>query len=209
MIVYKTATALFFALSKIFFSYKIYGQENIPKRGGLIIASNHASYFDPVFVGIGTHRVLSYMARESLFKNFLFGRLIRLVNTFPVKRDTQDIAAMRHALLRLKAGKALLIFPEGRRSTDGNLQKAKAGISFLTHTAGVPVVPVYVGGSFKVLPKGRSFIKLAPVSVRFGAPLDFNNFCRQNGFVDPQDAYRNFADYVMQAIAGLKKAGRV
>src|SRR3989338_5819120 len=158
---------VFFILSKIFLGYSVYGRNNVPKAGPVIIASNHASYLDPIFVGCGMRRPLDFMARDTLFRNFFFGVLLRAVHTFPVKRNFQDVGAMRKAISRLKKGHALTIFPEATRTRDGNLQEAKAGISFLSHLGGAVVVPAYIKGSFEVLPKGAKSIKAAPVSISF------------------------------------------
>jgi 1-acyl-sn-glycerol-3-phosphate acyltransferase len=194
---------VFFVLSRIFLGYSVYGRNNVPKAGPVIIASNHASYLDPIFAGCGTSRPLDFMARETLFRNFFFGGLIRMVHTFPVKRNFQDVGAMREAITRLKRGHALLIFPEGTRTLDGNLQGAKAGISFLACSGGALVVPAYIKGSFTVLPKGAKHIRRAPVSISFGAPLDFSEYMSRNGYKEPSDAYQPFANFIMEKIASL------
>ena len=202
---YIIGRGIFFLLCKLIFGYKIYGRYNVPKTGAVIIASNHASYLDPIFIGIGTSRILSFMARESLFRNLFFAKIIGMVNTFPVKRDYQDVGAMREAIARLKQKKALLLFPEGARTKDGNLQRAKAGISLLAYMASATVVPAYVKGSYEVLPKGARFVKCAPVSVYFGRTLDFDKFFKASRYNRPAEAYAPFADYIMEHIAKLKE----
>mgnify|MGYP001618171894 CR=1 FL=1 len=87
MILHIIARFFLFILSKLFFGYKVYGRPNMPKYGGVIIAPNHASYLDPIFVGIGSYRLLNYIARETLFSNFLFGMILRTVSSFPIKRN--------------------------------------------------------------------------------------------------------------------------
>ena len=202
---YIIARFFLFILSKLFFEYRVYGRGRVPKIGGVIIAPNHASYLDPIFIGIGTQRPVSFIARETLFRNFIFGNLIRMVHAFPIKRNFQDLGAMREAVLRLKKKQeVLLIFPEATRTKDGNLQQAKAGISFLAHSAGVPVVPVYIKGNYEVWPKGAKHINPAPVSVYFGEPLDFEEFLKQKRYDKPQDAYQPFADYIMENISSLR-----
>lgn len=196
---------VFFILSKIFLGYSVYGRNNVPKAGPVIIASNHASYLDPIFVGCGMRRSMNFMARDTLFRNFFFGTVLRGVHTFPVKRNFQDVGAIRKAISMLKKGHALTVFPEATRTRDGNLQEAKAGISFLSHLGGAVVVPVYIKGSFEVLPKGAKSIKPAPVSVTFGRPLDFEEFLKKSNYEKPADAYKPFADFIMERIAGLKE----
>lgn len=195
MILHVIARFFFFIWCKLSFGYKVYGKVNIPKKGGVIVAPNHASYLDPIFVGIGSHRLLNYIARETLFRNFFFGNFIRIVGAFPIKRNFQDLGAIREAIKRLKKGNPVLIFPEATRTIDGNLQPVKGGISFLAHSADVPVVPVYIKGSFYVWPKGAKGIKLAPVSVYFGEPMYFKGESKD---------YQAFADKIMENIAKLK-----
>lgn len=202
---YIIARFILYILCRIFLGYRIYGKNKVPKKGGVIIASNHASYLDPIFAGVGTYRPLHFMARESLFRNFFFGNLIWMVHAFPVKRNFQDVGAMREAVLRLKKGKALLIFPESTRTLDGNLQEARAGISFLAHSAKVPVVPAYIKGSFQVLPKGAKRIKRVPVTISFTEPLNFEEFMKASKYSDASDAYKPFADLIMQRIAKIKE----
>jgi 1-acyl-sn-glycerol-3-phosphate acyltransferase len=167
----------------------------MPKKGGVIVAPNHASYLDPIFVGIGSSRLLNYIARETLFKNFLFGWLIRTTGAFPIKRNFHDLGAIKEAIRRLKNGRPVLIFPEATRTTDGNLQPVKGGISFLAHSAGVPVMPVYIKGSFDVWPKGAKCIRCSKVSVYFGKPIYFKG---------TSDDYQAFADSIMENIAKLR-----
>ena len=195
MTLHIAARFFLFILSKLFFGYKVYGRPNMPKKGGVIVAPNHASYLDPIFAGIGSYRLLNYIARETLFKNFFFGRILRAVSAFPIKRNFQDVGAMREALNRLKSGKPVLVFPEATRTHDGNLQPAKAGISLLAHLAGVPVVPVYIKGSFEAWPKGAKRIKLTAVSVYFGEPMYFKG---------ASGDYQAFADGIMERIASLR-----
>ena len=195
MILHIIARFFLFIWCKLSFSYKVYGKRNMPKKGGVIVAPNHASYLDPIFVGIGSSRLLNYMARETLFKNFFFGRLIRTTGAFPIKRNFHDLGAIKEAIRRLKKGKPVLIFPEATRTTDGNLQPVKGGISFLAHSAGVPVVPVYIKGSFNVWPKGAKCIRCFKVSVYFGKPICFKG---------TSDDYQVFADSIMESIAKLR-----
>jgi len=166
----------------------------VPKKGGVIIAPNHASYLDPIFAGVGSRRLLNYIARENLFSNFLINRMLRTVGAFPIKRNFHDLGAVKEAIKRLKSGKPVLIFPEATRTHDGALQPVKGGISFLAHSANVPVVPVYIKGSFEVWPRGAKKIKWAPISVYFGEPIYFNG---------TSDNYQAFADSIMENIAKL------
>ena len=115
----------------IFFRLEIKGAENCQRCGPLIVAPNNTSFLDPLVAGFAVPRELNFMARSSLFKNKIFGKVLTSVNAFPLKREGADLSAMRMAIDRLSHGRAVLIFPEGTRSKNGNLGTAKAGIGFL------------------------------------------------------------------------------
>ncbi len=135
------------ALFKIFFRLRIVGFENCPKNGPLIIAPNHTSFLDPLIAGFAVPRELNFMARSSLFRNRIFGNILKLVNAIPLKREGADVGAMRLAIDKLCMGKAVLIFPEGTRSKDGSLGTPRAGIGFLAASSGANILPCYIKGS--------------------------------------------------------------
>lgn len=118
----------------------------------------------------------------------------------PIDRTKGDLAALRSALSGLKGGKVVALFPEGTRSLDGNLQEPKGGIGFLIAKARVPVVPVYVAGSYQALPKGRKWIKPKRVRVYFGEPIQPVEFVQGPGKPD----YEAIVALVMSRIAELK-----
>lgn len=111
------------------------------------------------------------MARESLFKNPLFAWLLRAVGSFPVVRNTADISALKSALARLSSGAGLLLFPEGTRGGGAIQKKPHPGVAFLAVKAKVPIIPVFVSGTDKALPRGSRFFKPAAVRVTFGKPI--------------------------------------
>ncbi|MFH1407038.1 MAG: lysophospholipid acyltransferase family protein [Candidatus Omnitrophota bacterium] len=176
------------------FRFKVKGREYIPRRGGFILAPNHTSYLDPVFAGMACPKELGFMAKEDLFKNFLFAIVIRASNTFPVKRTMHDRGAIAIAKYRVRRGSALLIFPEGTRSPGGELQTPQRGIAYLADATGAPVVPCYIKGTHEAWPVGAKKIKLVPISVYFGKPLRYKK----------EMNYREFARLVMHEIATLK-----
>lgn len=142
---YKIATGLVNFFYHIVFKITIVGRENIPAQiGGCIIASNHVSNNDPPFIGIVFKGKYTFMAKEELFKNRFFGWLIRKLGAFPVKRGAKDTAAIDKAIDSLAEGRTFIIFPEGTRSKDGELGRAKSGVSIIAVRANVPVIPVFV-----------------------------------------------------------------
>jgi 1-acyl-sn-glycerol-3-phosphate acyltransferase len=135
---------------KILFRCKVEGQENIPKTGGAIIAPNHISWFDPPLAGSSMKRPLNFMAKQELFELPIFGAIIKRTNAFPVKRGSQDLTAMRHVFSLLKDGRLLLMFPEGTRSKDGQLGKARAGAGMVACNAQVPLIPTRIINTNKI-----------------------------------------------------------
>ncbi len=149
-----------------FYGLHVEGRENIPSEGAVIIAPNHKSYFDPPLVGVAiTTRVVHYMAKEELFKNPVFGWILRQFGTFPVKRGAIDRTAVRRAMKELKTGNALGIFPEGTRIKKEELGTFHSGMASLALMTGTPVIPVAVIGS-KDMPR-----KNGALAVLIGKPI--------------------------------------
>lgn len=168
---YNILRFLSWVILKAFFHLEVFGRENIPKRGGFILASNHTSYLDPIAVGVASPRKLSYMARHDLFKDQFFGWLLTNINVFPVERDSADLSALKEAMKRVKKGSGLLLFPEGTRQTENFLTKAHAGVGFLSAKLEVPVIPVYVKGTLEAWPKHAKSIKKSKICVYFGSQI--------------------------------------
>lgn len=151
---------------------RVLGSERVPGSGGVIIAANHASFLDPPILGVSVrNRVVRFMARDTLFEHKIMGWLYYKFGVVPLSRDKGDVAAIKTAIRLLKEGNCVALFPEGTRTLDGKLQSAKGGIGFLIHKAAVPVVPVYIKGSFEAWPKGAEKIRSHPVTVHFGNPI--------------------------------------
>ncbi len=142
------------------------GLENFPREGGVILASNHVSNWDPLAVAVAVNRPVHFMAKEELFNIRFLGTLLKNVNSFPVKRGTADRKAIRQALDILNDGEVLGIFPEGTRSTTGE-QKAQMGVAMIALKSGRPVVPVACVGTNRKIPFGWS----KSFEVRIGKPI--------------------------------------
>lgn len=164
--------AICILILKAFFQIEAYGRDNVPKKGGFILASNHVSYLDPIAVGSSSPRKLNYMARHDLFSNPFFAWILYKVGAFPVKRGSSDIWALKEAIRRARNGGGLLLFPEGRRLALGEENaEAEAGVGFLADKLNLPVIPVHVKGTDKALPKGAKFFSRAKISVIFGKQI--------------------------------------
>lgn len=171
MPLYRILRFISFLLCKLFFHFEVFGKGHIPGKGGFIIASNHASFLDPVILGISCPRLLSYAARDSLFSKAFFAFLLGRIGVFPVKRWSADMSAVRESVRRLNTGFGLVIFPEGTRSADGDIQSITRGFVLLAQKAGVPIIPARIFGSHKAWPKSRRIFRPAKVRVLFLEPV--------------------------------------
>lgn len=126
---------------KLFYNFHIEGTENIPQDKALVMASNHRSYADPVILTMPMKKPVTYMAKEELFKNRLFGWFITKLGAFPVKRGAGDLQVIDDAVGILGSGRHLVIFPEGTRSKDGKVGKGKTGVALIAARSGADVLP--------------------------------------------------------------------
>ena len=170
-VVYCFCRSLARLVGTMFAHLKVYDVENVPLEGGVVLVANHQSYVDPIFIAAKLPRVLAFLAKSELFKPWGFRWLIRQCNAFPVKQGAGDIGAMKQSIAMLQSGKALLIFPEGGRSEDGELQPIAAGAALVVKRAKVPVVPLVIEGAFDMLPQHRTFPRTGRVRVKFGRPM--------------------------------------
>ena len=163
------------------FRFRIIGHENIPKAGGIIIASNHLSYLDIPLLGYSIGRDADYMAKKELFSIPVLGLLIRILGGFPVDRERLDRSTIREAIKRLKSGRVLVIYPEGTRSPNGRLQPAKPGVGMIVRMSRAKVIPVAVTGTDKALPRGSWMVRRAHITIEFGKPIDFSSVIENTG----------------------------
>ncbi len=127
---------------RIAYNMHFEGLENIPEKEGIIIASNHRSYADPVLLTMYMKRPVKYMAKEELFKNKFFAAFIRMLGAFPVKRGAGDMKVIDDSVEILKNGNNLVIFPEGTRSKENKVGNGKTGVAMIAAMSGADVLPV-------------------------------------------------------------------
>jgi 1-acyl-sn-glycerol-3-phosphate acyltransferase len=197
---YALVRGIVLVVARLVFRLEGRGREHVPRTGAALIISNHTSFLDPPLVGAAAPRELHYLAKAELFSIPLLGWLVARLNSHPVKREGSDPAAIRTALRLLEAGHAVLVFPEGTRGEEGTLREAKTGAGMLAVLSRAPVVPAYVQGSGRVLPRGRWVPRWARIRVSFGSPLRFGD---HNGMAR-KEQYREASRRMMAAIAELK-----
>lgn len=151
-------------LVSLFFRVKLVNKHNIPTQGGALVCSNHNGTLDMVFVGYNLKRLVHYMAKQELFKNPLFGSIIKTLGAFPVKRGTGDVSAIKTVFNLLDEEKLVGIFPEGKRvkSLEESKASVKPGTAMIAIKKDVPIVPVAIIGKAKLFSK---------IKVVFGEPF--------------------------------------
>ncbi len=169
---YHVARSLCAIFAILCFGFKVYGRENVPQKGAFLLLSNHQSYLDPIFCAGLLPIRMCYMARDTLFKNWFFGGVIRSVNAIPVKRGQSDIAAIKAIIERLNRGLPVCLFPEGTRTPDGRIAAVKPGVALLSRRAKVPVVPMVIDGAYEAWPRNRNVFRLGcKVVTYYGEPI--------------------------------------
>lgn len=184
-----------------YFRGRIYGAQNVPRQGPLVVVSNHGSNFDPPILANCIGRPVSFMAKEELFRVPLLKQGIRLYGAYPVKRGAADRSAIRAAIAALEEGWAAGIFLQGTRTPDGTVTNPKLGAAMIAAKALAPLLPVSLWGTEKIEQKGKILPVPVPVTVRIGEAI-----------APPQSAKREalqaVTDQCAEAINALHALGR-
>ncbi|MEE8170589.1 MAG: lysophospholipid acyltransferase family protein [Phycisphaerae bacterium] len=199
-IVYRIGRVLVRSVFLILFRVRVFHLNRVPRTGGVLLVCNHESFLDPLAAALALPRDVHFMARDTLFRHFIFGVFIRAVNAFPVRRGASDVAAFKEALRRLRAGGALLVFPEGTRSCDGRVGSFHVGPILLARRAGVPIVPVALDGTFKAWPRDARWPRPRAVRVTYGHPIPNSVIQRDDPPV--------LAERIRTRIVQLRQTGR-
>ena len=183
------------------FDLRVYGQENIIEHGPALLAMNHQSFLDPPFAGISCRREIHYLARKTLFDIPVIGPILRRINVIGVDREGSDVAALKAVIRVLRDGGCTVVFPEGTRTRDGNLQPAKPGAGFIIAKTLAPVVPMRIFGAFDAYPRGAKIPRMTPVTIVAGEPI---HFTKADTAGDPRIVFQRLSEQVMEKIAALK-----
>ena len=160
---YNFMLKLFSIFSKTFFKFEVIGTENIPSEGNLIIAANHKSNLDPIFVAsaVDKKRKMTAIAKEELFKNKILAKILNKVEIIPINRQNPGLGTIKRILKYIKNDYALVMFPEGTRSKTDDFNNAKAGLSLFATKAKAEIVPCTIYSSYKLF---------KPAKIYFGKP---------------------------------------
>ena len=149
------------------FSLRTQGGQNVPARGPVLLVSNHQAFFDPVLVGLASPRRVSFLARETLFRNKKLAWLMRSLGALPIDHRGFSREGLQSTLDALHQGKVVCVFAEGERTHTGAVEPFKPGISLLIKRVKAPIVPIGIAGAYAAWPRTRKFPRLAP---RFAPP---------------------------------------
>ncbi len=186
--------------------FTIHGRDNLPKKGPYLLVANHTSHLDgpAVMAARGEHfqDVYSLGARDYFYRNRIRAWISsHVLNMVAIDRSRLDFRAVEACRAVARHGGCMLVFPEGTRSVDGKLHPFKPGFGLIAMKVGIPVVPVYIHGTYQSLPKGRIRPRRHPVHVSFGSPIEAKQYARQKLRV----AYMRLAEDVYRSIDSMRK----
>jgi 1-acyl-sn-glycerol-3-phosphate acyltransferase len=187
-------------LGRLFFRLRIIHRERMIQTGPVILAMNHQSYLDPPFAGIACDRAIYFLARRTLLDVPLLRWVLPKLNVIPVNQEGIDRSALKALIRILKAGNAALVFPEGARTVDGNLQPAEPGLGLVIAKSLAPVVPMRIFGAHEALPRGGGGLHFVPITIVIGEPIRLTPADLESS---GKGLYGRLSQRVMDAIAAL------
>ncbi len=167
-VVFRTVVCGF---TQIYTRMRIEGKDRLPAHGAYVLAPVHRSYVDTPITACVTRRRVRFMGKDSMWKYAPVGRLISALGAFPVSRGTADREALHRSIAVLESGEPLVLFPEGERKDGPIVQPLFDGAAFVAAKAGVPIIPIGIGGSDRVMPRGAKFVLPRKVRVIIGEPI--------------------------------------
>jgi 1-acyl-sn-glycerol-3-phosphate acyltransferase len=185
---------------RLLFRFRVIHRERMIQSGPVIVAMNHQSYLDPPLAGTTCDRAIYFLARRTLLDVPLLGWVLPKLNVIPVNQEGVDRSAIKSVIRILQAGNGVLLFPEGSRTFDGNLQPAEPGLGLVIAKTLAPVVPMRIFGAHEALPRDGRRLRFVPITVVIGEPILFSAADIEAG---GKDLYARLSDRVMQSIAAL------
>jgi 1-acyl-sn-glycerol-3-phosphate acyltransferase len=186
---------------RVLFRFRVIHRERMIQSGPVILAMNHQSYLDPPLAGTTCDRAVYFLARRTLMDAPLLGWLLPKLNVIPVNQEAIDRSALKALIRVLKSGNAALVFPEGSRTLDGNLQPAEPGLGLVIAKTLAPVVPMRIFGAHEALPRGGGGLHFVPITIVIGEPIFFTAADLDS---PRKNLYGRLSQRVMDAIADLR-----
>jgi 1-acyl-sn-glycerol-3-phosphate acyltransferase len=160
----------------LLYRVRVYGLENYPETGSILICCNHQSFLDPIILGVSCPRPLNYLARKTLFRFWPLRLFLELNDAIPIDRESVGLAGIKESLRRLKRGETVLMFPEGTRTIDGELLPFKPGFDVLARRSKSILLPVALDGCYQAYPREAKLPRLGRVTVVIGEPIAFQDY---------------------------------
>jgi len=188
-------------IARTLFNFEVVHRERIIEKGGAILAMNHESYLDPPLAGIACRRELYYLARKTLLNWPILGPILPEMNVIPVDQDRADMSALKAVIKIVRNGGATVIFPEGARTLDGQLQPAQPGLGLVIAKTMAPVVPMRIFGAHKAFPRGGKPRPFTPITLVVGEPMFFT---KEDLVGEGRALYQGLSERVMERIAAIQ-----
>jgi 1-acyl-sn-glycerol-3-phosphate acyltransferase len=188
-------------IARTLFNFEVVHRERIIEKGGAILAMNHESYLDPPLAGIACRRELYYLARKTLLDWPILGPILPDMNVIPVDQDRADMSALKAVIKIVRNGGATVIFPEGARTLDGQLQPAQPGLGLVIAKTLAPVVPMRIFGAHRAFPRGGKPRPFTPITLVVGQPMFFT---KEDLVGEGRAMYQGLSERVMERIASIQ-----
>ena len=188
-------------VARVFFRFRVVHPERVIQEGPVILAMNHESYLDPPFAGIACRRAIYFLARNTLLEIPVLGWILPKLNVIPVDQEGGDRSALKALIRSLRANHGTLLFPEGSRTLDGQLQPPQPGIGLVIAKTLAPVVPMRIFGAHRALPRGGGKLRFCRITIVVGEPLRFTAADLEG---HGREVYPRLSQRVMDAIAALQ-----
>ena len=188
-------------LAKTLFDFKVVHRERIIEEGGVILAMNHQSYLDPPLAGIACRREIHYLARKTLLEWPVLGPIFPKLRVIPVNQERADMSALKTVIKLIRAGECTVVFPEGARTLDGELQPAQPGLGLIIAKTLAPVVPMRIFGAHEAFPRGGKPHLFRPITLVVGEPIFFTKADLADG--EGRELYQRLSERVMERIIAI------
>lgn len=188
------------------FHIRVSGRERLPPAGGALLLSNHQSFFDPLLAGLAADRDLHFLARNTLFRTQPVRFLMELIDTIPLDREGGGVAGLKETLRRIRDGGAVVIFPEGTRTSDGSLARLRPGFCALARRSKVPLVPMAIAGAYEAWPRKQRLPRRGCIHIVFGVAISPEQAQSLDDDAMVAEVQRRIADCLATARTGRDRA---